>query len=54
MEGHYNQSLDTQKLLVESMQQLFYKQVSLENGETLYSDVADILKELKENPAAGY
>ena len=53
MEGHYNQSLDTQKLLVVSMKQLFYKEVSIENGETSYSDVADILKELKENTAAG-
>ena len=44
--GHYNRSLDAQKLLAESMQRLLYKEFFLENGVTPYSDVLDILKTL--------
>ena len=51
--GHYNRSLDAQKLLAESMQRLLYKEFFLENGVTPYSDVVDILKEMKESTAAG-
>lgn len=50
--GHYNRSLDAQKLLAESMQRLLYKEFFVENGVTRYSDVLEILGQLKSNTAS--
>ena len=51
--GHYNRSLDAQKLLAESMQCLLYKEFFGEKGVASYSDELEILGQLKSSTARG-
>ena len=51
--GHYNRSLDAQKLLAESMHRLLYKEFFTEKGIANYSQELDILGKLKKSTVSG-